>query len=60
MPTDSKHKQKPHELDFGIPISVYSELDHYQTKVKRRNLVDLFLNNLNADEFISKHLYGQI
>jgi len=38
--------------------SLCSELDHYRTKVKRRNLIELFLDTLNADQFVATHLYG--
>lgn len=38
----------------------YSEDDHYRGQVKRKNLVSLFLHELEADRFIATHLYGAI
>jgi len=35
-----------------------SEHDYHETEVKRKNFVDLFLNNYEADKFILTHLYG--
>lgn len=37
-----------------------SEIDHYQSVVKRSNFIDLFLDEYNADAFIATHLYGAI
>ena len=38
----------------------YSEFDHYEKQVKRRNFVELFLDNYNADKYIVTHLYGAL
>ena len=35
-----------------------SEHDHTEAKVRRNNLVQLFLDELQADKYISTHLYG--
>ncbi len=59
---DYKSRRRPALLeneDEGRK-SLCSELDHYRTKVKRRNLIELFLDTLNADQFVATHLYGQI
>ena len=40
-----------------VPLS---ELDHYQTAVKRNNFIELFLNEYNANVFVATHLYGAI
>jgi hypothetical protein len=37
-----------------------SDMHHYQPEVKRRNLIDLFLDNLEADKFVATHLYGHL
>jgi proton-coupled amino acid transporter len=33
-------------------------VDHYELKVKRRNLIELFKDTLSADKFVVTHLYG--
>jgi hypothetical protein len=37
---------------------VQSEFDYQETEVKRKNFVDLFLHNYEADKYIMTHLYG--
>jgi len=46
--------------DLADAKSNNSEMHHYQTEVKRRNLIDLFLDNLQADKFVATHLYGHL
>ena len=41
-------------------MRTYSDLDHYEKEVKRRNFVTLFLDNYNADKYIVTHLYGAL
>ena len=41
-------------------MRTYSDLDHYEKEVKRRNFVTLFLDNYNADKYIVTHLYGTL
>lgn len=35
-----------------------SDGDHVETKVKRRNFVELWLDEVAADRYIATHLYG--
>ena len=42
------------------PRETYSEFDHYEKQVKRRNFVELFLDNYSADKYIVTHLYGAL
>ena len=35
-----------------------SDVDHYETKVMRRNLVELFLENQDTNKYITTHLFG--
>jgi hypothetical protein len=37
-----------------------SEHDHYRGVVKRNNLVELFLDQLEVDKFVATHLFGEI
>jgi len=36
----------------------FSDHDHVETKVKRRNFVELWLDEVAADRYIATHLYG--
>ena len=36
-----------------------SDHDHYQKTVKRRNLVELYLQGIDAERYITTHLYGE-
>ena len=40
--------------------AAHSETDHYKPKIRRNNLIDLYLDDYNADEFVANHLYGAI
>ena len=38
----------------------YSDTDHYQAKIKRNNLIGLFLEGVEIDKYITTHLYGEM
>ena len=57
--TDTK-KNTNEGLDDNNYEAAHSETDHYKPKIRRNNLIDLYLDDYNADEFVANHLYGAI
>ena len=52
--------------DFESPIEninasyAYSDNDHYHKEGKRQNLINFFLQGMEADKYIQANLYGEV
>ena len=49
----------PEKEQFVNQSVVYSDHEHIGKKTRRQNLVDFFLHGIEADRYISTHLYGE-
>ena len=47
-------------LNVGAVNDAMSENEYVQKQVRKNNLVEFFLNEIDADRYISTHLYGAI
>jgi len=58
IPQDFEEYQR---ASFGInKREILSEHDHYESNVKRKNFISLFLDGYEADKYIATHMYGDM
>mmetsp|Transcript_12476 Transcript_12476/g.20970 ORF Transcript_12476/g.20970 Transcript_12476/m.20970 type:complete len:123 (+) Transcript_12476:303-671(+) len=54
----------PGAFDNDFPLLnasvAYSDHDHYRKDVKRKNLLEFFLTSIEADKYITTHMYGEM